>query len=150
MIGNPVSFPRVRALAARYISLGGERAFQVVRVKEQQIMDAMLLANRHGHIACTQGGECLAGLLNALALGIIGRNERALLDATAHSLKFAGFQELYFTDGFGPEYGVTPDKTLANRPEALLCEEDRATLDDDAYTRRAAQAMAARLRLSPK
>ncbi|MDR2819277.1 MAG: threonine synthase [Desulfovibrio sp.] len=150
MIGNPVSFPRVRALAARYISLGGEKAFQVVQVKEQQIMDAMLLANRHGHIACTQGGECLAGLQNALALGIIGRNERALLDATAHSLKFAGFQELYFTDGFGPEYGVTPDKTLANRPEALLCEEDRATLDDEAYTRRAARAMAARLRLSAK
>lgn len=49
MIGNPVSFPRVRLLAERYEREGG--SFQVVRVTEQAIMDAMLLANRHGHIA---------------------------------------------------------------------------------------------------
>ncbi|GFH62969.1 MAG: threonine synthase [Candidatus Desulfovibrio kirbyi] len=150
MIGNPVSFPRVRKLAERYIAAGGEKAFQIIQVREQEIMDAMLKANRHGHIACTQGGECLAGLVNALALGLVSRSERALLDATAHSLKFAGFQELYFTDAFSPEYGITPNIDLANRPEALLPRSARNELEDAAYTRKAAEAMAKLLRLSPK
>lgn len=63
MIGNPVSFPRVKALVDAYETAGGE--FGVVQVTEQAIMDATILANRHGHIVCTQGGECLAGLLKA-------------------------------------------------------------------------------------
>ena len=129
MIGNPVSFPRVRRLAECFVEAGGETAFQVVQVTEQQIMDAMIQANRHGHIACTQGGECLAGLLNARALGLIGGDEHAVLDATAHSLKFAGFQDMYFNDAFPPEYGVTPDKSLANRPELLLPESARQGRD---------------------
>lgn len=58
MIGNPVSFPRVKALVDAYEAAGGE--FGVVQVTEQAIMDATILANRHGHIVCTQGGECLA------------------------------------------------------------------------------------------
>ena len=65
MIGNPVSFPRVKALVDAYEAAGGE--FGVVQVTEQAIMDATILANRHGHIVCTQGGECLAGLLKARA-----------------------------------------------------------------------------------
>ncbi len=54
MIGNPVSFPRVKKLADQYEAMGGE--FRVVQVTEQAIMDSMIFANRHGHIACTQGG----------------------------------------------------------------------------------------------
>ena len=57
MIGNPVSFPRVRRLAECFVEAGGETAFQVVQVTEQQIMDAMIQANRHGHIACTQAAN---------------------------------------------------------------------------------------------
>ncbi len=147
MIGNPVSFPRVRRLAERFIKAGGSRAFQVVQVTEQQIMDAMILANRHGHIACTQGGECLAGLRNALALGLVDKTERAVLDATAHSLKFAGFQDMYFNDGFPPEYGVTPDKSLANQPELLLPTDARAGKDVAEFARMGADAVAARLSL---
>ena len=66
----------------------------------------------------------MAGLLNARAQNI-GGDEHAVLDATAHSLKFAGFQDMYFNDAFPPEYGVTPDKSLANRPELLLPESAR-------------------------
>ena len=47
MIGNPVSFPRVKALVDAYEAAGGE--FGVVQVTEQAIMDATILANRHGH-----------------------------------------------------------------------------------------------------
>ena len=150
MIGNPVSFPRVRRLAERFVEAGGETAFQVVQVTEQQIMDAMIQANRHGHIACTQGGECLAGLLNAHALGLIGGDEHAVLDATAHSLKFAGFQDMYFNDAFPPEYGVTPDKSLANRPELLLPESARQGRDMAEFARLGAEAVVERLGLKRK
>ncbi len=150
MIGNPVSFPRVKRLAERFIEAGGERAFQVVRVTEQQIMDAMIQANRHGHIACTQGGECLAGLLNARSLGLFGEGEHAVLDATAHSLKFSGFQNMYFTDGFPPEYGVTPDKRLANKPELLLPESARRGVDVATFARLGADAVVKRLDLQAK
>ena len=150
MIGNPVSFPRVRMLAERFIEADGERAFQVVRVTEQQIMDAMIVANRHGHIACTQGGECLAGLMNAKALGLISDKEHAVLDATAHALKFAGFQDMYFNDSFPPEYGVAPDKSLANKPELLLPESARTGREVAEFARMGADAVAERLSLQKK
>lgn len=150
MIGNPVSFPRVAMLAEKFIALGGEKAFQVVQVTEQQIMDAMIGANRKGHIACTQGGECLAGLLNAKTLGLIGDNEHAVLDATAHALKFSGFQDMYFSNTFPPEYGVQPDTSLANTPELLLSADKKQALDAQAYTELAASAIVAKLGLAKK
>jgi threonine synthase len=116
MIGNPVSMPRVVELARRYDDAAGERRFFVVQVTEQQIMDHMILANRHGHIVCTQGGESLAGLVRALELGLVGRDEHAILDATAHHLKFIGFQQMYFEDSFPPEFGVKPRPELVNAP----------------------------------
>ncbi len=150
MIGNPVSFPRVKELAGRFIEKGGERAFQVVQVTEQQIMDAMIQANRHGHIVCTQGGEALAGLLNAKALGLISEAERAVLDSTAHQLKFSGFQNMYFDNTFPPEYGVTPDSSLANRPELLLPVSEREGRPVDEFARIGAKAVAERLHLAGK
>lgn len=150
MIGNPVSFPRVRHLVERYRELGGERAFQVVQVKEQQIMDAMLLSSRHGHIACTQGGECLAGLSCARERGLISAKEHAVLDATAHSLKFSGFQDMYFQNTFPPAYEITPDASLANRPRLLLDPEVRERCSDAEYTQRAAEAVCQVLGLQKK
>ena len=147
MIGNPVSFPRVKALAGRFVKAAGERAFQVVQVKEQQIMDAMLTANRHGHIACTQGGETLAGLLNARDLGLIGRDEHAVLDSTAHALKFSGFQNMYFENTFPAAYGITPDPSLANKPELLLPEEARKGRDVAEFAREGTAAVVKRLGL---
>lgn len=150
MIGNPVSFPRVRQLAETFVEKGGEKAFQVLRVSEQQIMDATILANRHGHIACTQGGECLAGLLSARQLGLISGNERAVLDATAHILKFSGFQDMYFGNTFPPEYGITPDTSLANRPELLLPQDARTGRDVAKFARMGAEAVVRRLGLNPR
>ena len=67
----------------QYRALAGEKAVQVVEVSEQEIMDAMLTANRNGHIACTQGGECLAGIREGSSEGEPD-NRVAVLDATAH------------------------------------------------------------------
>jgi threonine synthase len=146
MIGNPVSFPRVRLLVEKYLEEGGD--FRMVQVTEQAIMDATLLANRHGNIACTQGGECLAGLLRARELGLVEKSEFSLLAATAHILKFSDFQKMYFENRFPPEYGVTPDLTLVNKPEPLLPESAK-DLPPAEFTRRAALAVARRTGLTP-
>ena len=115
----------------------------MVQVTEQQIMDAMIVANRHGHIACTQGGECLAGLVNARALGLVGDDEHAVLDATAHALKFSGFQDMYFNDSFPEAYGVKPQAELSNKPELLLPESAREGKDVATFARMGADAVVA-------
>ncbi len=150
MIGNPVSFPRVKYFAEQYARLGGAGSFQVVQVTEQAIIEGMLLANRHGHIACTQGGECLAGLMRARELSLIDTNETAVLDATAHMLKFIGFQDMYFSNTFPPEYGVTPRPELANKPEAVIGESEKDTLSPEDFTRAAGEAIVRRLGLAAR
>jgi threonine synthase len=119
MIGNPVSMPRVIDLVRRYDeAAGGNRVF-FVSVSEQEIMDAMIRANRHGHFVCTQGGESMAGLIEATARGIVTRGEVGVLAATAHALKFSSFQEMYFSDSFPSEFEVRPKVELRNAPVAV-------------------------------
>ncbi|MBA4393257.1 MAG: threonine synthase, partial [Desulfobacca sp.] len=118
MIGNPVSMPRVIEMVEQYNQISGKQNIFVVEVREQEIMDHMLLANRNGHIACTQGGESLAGLVKALAEKKVSLQERAVVNATAHALKFSGFQDMYFNNTFPPEFGIRPKKHLQNRPLA--------------------------------
>lgn len=150
MIGNPVSFPRVKALAEEYTRIGGDAAFQVMQVTEQAIMDAMLLANRHGHIACTQGGECLAGLTAAKACGLLAVDEFCVLDATAHAIKFMDFQNMYFANTLPPTFGVTPKPELMNKPELLLSPEERAGMTEKDFILATAAKMAHRLALAEK
>ena len=119
MIGNPVSMPRVLRLVDEYEKTAGKPCFFVVQVEEQDIMDCMLLANRNGHVACTQGGESLAGLRSALASGLLRSGDRAVLDSTAHALKFSEFQNRYFDDDFGPEFEITPKPELINKPRYI-------------------------------
>ncbi len=116
MIGNPVSMPRVLRQVEEYEKQAGEPRFFTIQVEEQEIMDSMLLANRNGHVACTQGGESLAGLMKALSRGLLEPGDRAVLDSTAHALKFADFQNMYFEDSFGPEFEIQPKAELRNRP----------------------------------
>jgi threonine synthase len=122
MIGNPVSMPRVIQLAMEYNSAANEKKIYVVQVSEQEIMDAMITANRNGNIACTQGGESLAGLQKAVQSGYVSSGEVGILDSTAHVLKFAMFQDMYFKNSFDPEFHVSPKKDLANTPIPLRAE----------------------------
>ncbi len=133
MIGNPVSFPRVQKLVERYEAAGGQ--FHTVQVEEQEIMDSMLQANRHGNIVCTQGGECLAGLKRAIALGLVAENDYSVLDSTAHALKFADFQNMYFNNAFPPEYEVKPKAELVNAPRLLMRAEEKAALCKEGESR---------------
>jgi len=120
MIGNPVSMPRVIHFVDTYNEKSGKQNVFVAQVTEQDIMDWTLLANRHGHIACTHGGESLAGLVISKYKGIIGKNECAVIKSTAHPLKFSGFQQMYFDNNFPNEFGISPDPTLINTPKMIL------------------------------
>jgi threonine synthase len=86
-------------------------------------MDWELIANRNGHIACTQGGESLAGLVTAVSQGLVDRNATAVVDSTAHALKFSGFQDMYFENRFSDDYHITPKAELINHPQ-LVCPAD--------------------------
>jgi len=115
MIGDPVSFPKVSQNVQKHFS---DRFF-VITVTENEIMEGMLTANRHGHVVCTQGGESVAGLKKALARGLIPTSRNYVVDSTSHHLKFASFQEKYFEDSFDPEYGITTRDELKNAPVTL-------------------------------
>jgi len=119
MIGNPVSMPRVIQLAHLYNDLSGRQNVFFEQVCEQDIMDWQIVSNRNGHIACTHGGESLAGLVAALQRGTVKRHETAILDSTAHALKFSGFQQMYFDNSFPDEYEIRPRSDLVNRPEFI-------------------------------
>jgi threonine synthase len=119
MIGNPVSMPRVIHLVDRYNEVAGRSRVFFVEVAEQDIMDWQLTANRNGHIACTHGGESLAGLTVALKKGFLTPSETAIVDSTAHALKFSGFQDMYFQNRFPDGFAVIPDPALVNRPRYI-------------------------------
>ncbi|MFO8048552.1 MAG: threonine synthase [Desulfosudaceae bacterium] len=149
MIGNPVSMPRVIHLAEQYDQAAGRRRMFVTDVAEQQIMDWQLIANNHGNIACTHGGECLAGLVAARQQGLVTADETAILDSTAHALKFSDFQQMYFDNSFPPEYGVVPDENLVNRPR-LVATDGTAPTDPGLlkkFVKQTATEIAARLAL---
>lgn len=116
MIGNPVSMPRVIELVRRYNEMAGTQRVGFVQVSEQSIMEWYLKANRNGHIACTHGGECLAGLKAAMDKGLVAQADTAIIDSTAHALKFAGFQDMYFENRFPDDFDVQPQPSLINRP----------------------------------
>jgi len=115
MIGNPVSFPKVSHLVENYF----KEKFFAVSVTEQEIIEGMLQANRHGHVVCTQGGESIMGLKAALAKGIIPENAKVVVDSTSHQLKFMNFQQMYFEDSYPPEFEIHPRKELQNSPLQL-------------------------------
>jgi len=115
MIGDPVSFPKVRKLVEESF----KNRFFMVRVTEQEIMEGMLTANRHGHIVCTQGGESIAGLKKAVSLGIVDPEDTLVVDSTSHQLKFAEFQRMYFEDSFPHDYEMKTRPSLRNAPVAL-------------------------------
>ncbi|NVM24550.1 MAG: threonine synthase [Desulfobacterales bacterium] len=116
MIGNPVSMPRVIDLVGEYNLAAGQERIFFVSVTEQEIMDAMIIANKNGHIACTQGGESMAGFMKAIEGGLVSKGEIGILAATAHTLKFSSFQDMYLANRFPPEFQVKPRKAYRNTP----------------------------------
>jgi threonine synthase len=159
MIGNPVSMPRVIHLVERYNQTAGRQRVFFTAVTEQEIMDGQLAANRSGHIACTHGGETLAGLRAARQRGWVQPGDIAVLDSTAHALKFSGFQDMYFENRFPPEFGITPNPALMNQPVYIRPKDlDRVPApgqplegeDLQRFVRRTAEDIAGRLQLQKR
>ncbi|MFH2060133.1 MAG: threonine synthase [Pseudomonadota bacterium] len=123
MIGNPVSMPRVIQIGKKYNALAGQKHVFFVNVTEQSIMDWQLTANSNGHITCTQGGECLAGLVKARTKNIVSKEETAILDATAHAIKFSEFQDLYFNSKIPMDYKIVSDADKINLPSLIMPED---------------------------
>ncbi len=115
MIGDPISFPKVRQLVEDHY----QTRFFAVRVSEQEIMEGMLTANRHGHVVCTQGGESIAGLKKAVENGLVSPEDTLVADSTSHQLKFAEFQQMYFNDSFPQEYEISTRDDLQNEPVGM-------------------------------
>jgi threonine synthase len=115
MIGNPVSFPKVSRLVEEHF----KNRFAAVQVTEQEIIEAMLIANRHGHVVCTQGGESIVGLRKGVEMGLVSPKQKVVVDSTSHQLKFAGFQQMYFEDSFPEGFNIKPREELKNRPIAM-------------------------------
>jgi len=115
MIGNPVSFPKVSRLVEEHF----KDRFAAVQVTEQEIIEAMLIANRQGHVVCTQGGESIVGLKKGVEQGLVRTGQQVVVDSTSHQLKFAGFQQMYFEDSFPEGYDIKPREELKNRPIAM-------------------------------
>ncbi len=65
------------------------------------------------------GASPWPGLLAAKNRGIIDSRDIAVLDSTAHAIKFAGFQEMYFQQKFPPDYKIAPKPDLINTPVYL-------------------------------
>jgi len=156
MIGNPVSMPRVIHMVERYNQTAGCQRVFFAAVAEQDIMDWQLTANRNGHIACTHGGEALAGLRAARAHGWVQPGDIAVLDSTAHALKFSGFQDMYFENRFPEEFGITPNPALVNQPVYIRPKDleqvpapGRPLKDEEfrRFVRRTAEDIAGRLQL---
>ncbi len=120
MIGDPVSFPKVRKLVSEHF----REQFSAVDITEQEVIEGMLEANRRGHVVCTQGGESIAGLAKAVKLGLIAKNRTVVVDSTSHQLKFSNFQQMYFENSFPPEYEIVPDTGLINKPVQLEASAD--------------------------
>jgi threonine synthase len=64
-------------------------------------------------------------LVKALAEKKVSSGERAIVNATAHSIKFSGFQDMYFTNTFPLEFGIRPKKQLQNQPIAAGIKQGR-------------------------
>ncbi|OGP94691.1 MAG: hypothetical protein A2Z19_00485 [Deltaproteobacteria bacterium RBG_16_54_18] len=104
---------------ARLVEEHFRERFFALQVTEQEIIEGMLIANRHGHVVCTQGGESVAGLKKGVEMGLVGAHHKVVVDSTSHQLKFAGFQQMYFEDSFPPGYDIKPREELKNKPIAL-------------------------------
>ncbi len=115
MIGDPVSFPKVRSLVEKHF----KDHFFCVDLDEQEIIEMMLQANRCGNVVCTQGGEAIAGLVRAVEQGVVTAQHRVVVDSTSHQLKFSNFQDMYFRNAFPDEYEIVSREPLVNRPVRL-------------------------------
>ncbi|KAI8553411.1 hypothetical protein RHMOL_Rhmol05G0013700 [Rhododendron molle] len=91
-IGDPVSIDR--AVFALKNSNG-----IVEEATEEELMDAMALADSTGMFICPHTGVALAALMKLRERGVIGKTDRTVVVSTAHGLKFTQSKIDYHSRG---------------------------------------------------
>lgn len=87
-IGDPVSINRAITTLKAFESI-------VEQATEEELADAVALADRTGLFNCPHTGVALAALFKLLARGQIKPHERVVVISTAHGLKFTDFKRRY-------------------------------------------------------
>jgi threonine synthase len=88
--------------------------------------------------------------------GITGKDDIAVVKSTAHAIKFAGFQEMYFEQQFPPEFDIKSDSDLINTPVFIRPKDLKhlpvpgKPLSDEAFVRRVSEEIAAILDLKKR
>ena len=86
-IGNPVSYERA-------VKVMNSFEGQVVQVSEDELANAVALADRTGLYNCPQTGVAMGALVQAARLqNVIKRDERVVVISTAHGLKVLQCQD---------------------------------------------------------
>jgi threonine synthase len=113
-IGDPVSIDRALKVLKAFDSV-------VEQATEEELADAVALADRTGLFNCPHTGVALAVLFKLLERGQIKSSERVVVISTAHGLKFTDFKRRYHE-------GRLPDMAArhANRPVELPADYDKA------------------------
>jgi threonine synthase len=109
-IGNPVSIRRAVRTLKNYQGV-------VEQASEQELSEAVALADRTGTFACPHTGVALAALIKLVKRGEIRQRERVVVISTASGLKFVDFKVRYHESRIE---GV--ESTAANRPLELPSE----------------------------
>ncbi len=113
-IGQPVSYTKAAEVIRRLDGV-------VEDVEEQEIMDAKARADASGVSICPNSGAAVAGYLKLRRRGVIGRDERVVLIATAHGAKFSQASLDYHRGalpGIEPRY-ANPTRPLPASLEAV-------------------------------
>ena len=84
-IGDPVSYERAVKVLRRLDGVA-------CQATEEELVRAAARADRHGLYTCPQTGVALAGAERLALDGTIGSNDRVVIIATAHGLKFTEFK----------------------------------------------------------
>lgn len=111
-IGNPVSYERA-------VKVMNSFEGQVVQVSEDQLANAVALADRTGLYNCPQTGVAMGALFKLREANVIKRDERVVVISTAHGLKFSNVKIDYHNQALP---GV--DARYANDPVELEAEFD--------------------------
>jgi threonine synthase len=113
-IGDPVSINRAISVLQSFESI-------VEQASEEELADAVAVADRTGLFNCPHTGVALAVLFKLVERGRIKANERVVVISTAHGLKFTDFKRRYHE---GKLRGMT--SRHANRPVELPADYTKA------------------------
>ncbi|MGE4095649.1 MAG: threonine synthase [Candidatus Binatia bacterium] len=113
-IGDPVSINRAISVLKSFDSI-------VEQASEEELADAVALADRTGLFNCPHTGVALAVLFKLLDQRWIQPHERVVVISTAHGLKFTDFKRRYHE---GKIRGMA--SRYANKPIELPAEYDKA------------------------